>query len=149
MASEDAALCNLLGEKMIKGSCLCGGVQYQINEALGPIIYCHCRRCRKSSGSACVTSTEIHRAKFEVTQGKDLIKKYENPGAVDRFFCSHCGSQLYSERATTPLTMRLRLGTLDTEITERVSSHIFVGSKAEWHENQDEAIQYQERPIPL
>jgi hypothetical protein len=148
MASEDASLCNPVGVRMIKGSCLCGGVQYQINEALGPIIYCHCKRCRKSSGSACVTSTEIHRAKFEVTQGKEFIKKYENPGAVDRFFCSHCGSQLYSERAATPLTMRLRLGTLDTEITERVSSHIFVGSKAEWHEIQDEAVQYQERPMP-
>jgi len=44
--------------------------------------------------------------------------------------------------------MRVRLGTLDTAINERVSSHIFVGSKAEWHEIQDEAIQYQERPIP-
>jgi hypothetical protein len=149
VASEGAALSNYLGVRMIKGSCLCGGGQYQINEALGPMIYCHCNRCRKSSGSACVTPTEIHRAKFEVTQDKELIKKYKNPCAVDRFFCSHCGSQLYSERAATPLTMRLRLGTLDTEITERVSSHIFVGSKAEWHEIQDEAIQYQERPIPL
>ena len=134
---------------MIKGSCLCGGVQYQIHGALGPIIYCHCKRCRKSSGSAFVTSTEIHRANFEATQGQELIKKYENPGAVDRFFCAHCGSQLYSERTATPLTMRVRLGTLDTEITERVSSHIFVGSKAEWHEIQDEAIQHQERPTPL
>jgi hypothetical protein len=45
--------------------------------------------------------------------------------------------------------MRVRLGTLDTEITERVSSHIFVGSKAEWHEIQDDAIQHQERPKPI
>jgi hypothetical protein len=146
MASEDTIFCKHLGVLMIKGSCLCGGIQYQINDVLGPIIYCHCQRCRKSSGSACVTSTEIHRAKFEVIQGKELIKKFENPGAVDRFFCSHCGSQLYSERTATPLTMRIRLGTLDTKITERVSSHIFVGSKAEWHEIQDQAIQHQERP---
>ena len=84
---------------MIKGSCLCGQVQYQIHHGLGPIIYCHCRR-----------------------------------------------SQLYSERLTTPLTMRVRLGTLDDPITDRVSQHIFVGSKAEWHEITDDAIQYQERP---
>ena len=131
---------------MIKGSCLCGQVQYQIHHGLGPIIYCHCRRCRKSSGSAFVTSTEVLRANFQITQGADVIKKFPNPGAVDRFFCSQCGSQLYSERLTTPLTMRVRLGTIDDPITDRVSQHIFVGSKAEWHEITDDAIQYQERP---
>jgi hypothetical protein len=131
---------------MMQGSCLCGGVKYQIHNALGPIIYCHCRRCRKSSGSAFVTSTEIDRTDFEVLHGLELIKKYPNPGAVDRFFCSHCGSQLYSQRAATPEKMRVRLGTLDDPITEKVKMHIFVGSKAEWHEIQDEATQYQERP---
>jgi hypothetical protein len=134
---------------MMKGSCLCGGVQYQIHNALGPIIYCHCRRCRKSSGSAFVTSTEINRSDFEVLQGQELIKNYPNPGAVDRFFCSHCGSQLYSQRAATPEKMRVRLGTLDDSITEKVQMHIFVGSKAEWHEIQDEATQHLERPTPL
>ena len=131
---------------MIKGSCLCGEVQYQIQQELGPIIYCHCKRCRKSSGSAFVTSTEVLRANFKITQGSDFVKKYVNPGAVDRFFCSTCGSQLFSERAATPLTMRVRLGTIDDLITEKVQQHIFVGSKAEWHDIADDAPQYQERP---
>ncbi len=131
---------------MTRGSCLCGGIHYQIHHEIGPIIYCHCQRCRKSSGSAFVTSTEILRSNFEVTQGQDLIKKFENEGKVDRFFCSHCGSQLYSQRASTPLIMRVRLGTLDDNIDTKVSSHIFVGSKAEWHDILDDAIQHQERP---
>ena len=131
---------------MIRGSCLCGGIKYKIRHQLGPIIYCHCQRCRKSSGSAFVTSTEISRADFEVIEGQDLIKCYPNPGAVDRFFCAHCGSQLYSERETTPLIMRVRLGTLDDRISEKVGAHIFVGSKAEWHEILDDAIQHPERP---
>ena len=131
---------------MIRGSCLCGGIKYQIHNQLGPIIYCHCQRCRKSSGSAFVTSTEISRSDFEVIEGQDLIKRYPNPGSVDRFFCAHCGSQLYSQRETTPLIMRVRLGTLDDRISEKVGAHIFVGSKAEWHEILDDAIQHQERP---
>jgi hypothetical protein len=131
---------------MIRGGCLCGKVQYQIDHGMGPIIYCHCTRCRKSSGSAFVTSTEIKRANFHITAGQELIKKFVNPGAVDRFFCSECGSQLYSQRMATPEVMRIRLGTIDTVFEERVSAHIFVGSKAPWHEIADEAIQYQERP---
>jgi len=130
----------------IHGSCLCGEIEYQIHDQLGPIIFCHCQRCRKSSGSAFVTSTEILRSNFEVTKGQDLIKKFDNPGKVDRFFCSHCGSQLYSQRATTPLIMRVRLGTLDDTIDTRVSSHIYVGSKAEWFDILDDATQHQERP---
>jgi hypothetical protein len=42
--------------------------------------------------------------------------------------------------------MRVRLGTLDDRISEKVGAHIFVGSKAEWHEILDDAIQHQERP---
>jgi len=37
---------------MIPGSCLCGGVRFAIAKAVGPFELCHCRRCRKSSGSA-------------------------------------------------------------------------------------------------
>jgi hypothetical protein len=113
---------------------------------MGPIIYCHCTRCRKSSGSAFVTSTEIKRSSFRITQGQEFIKKFENPGAVDRFFCSECGSQLYSQREATPDVMRIRLGTIDTAFNERVSAHIFVGSKAQWSEIADDAPQYEERP---
>ena len=131
---------------MHTGSCLCGKIQYTIDGELGPIICCHCKRCRKSSGTAFVTSIPISRASFHVTAGKDLIKAYRNEGGVDRAFCFDCGSQLFSTRASTPDIMRIRLGTLDTPIHSKVSSHIFTASKAEWYDILDEAPQYAERP---
>ncbi|MCF8195201.1 MAG: GFA family protein [Polynucleobacter sp.] len=131
---------------MNQGSCLCGGITYQIQDEIGPIIYCHCQRCRKSSGSAFVTSTEILRSQFEVTAGHDLVQVYRVEGSLDRAFCQKCGSQLYSLRDATPKTMRVRMGTLDTVITKKVSSHIFVGSKASWDDILDTAPQYLERP---
>ena len=131
---------------MIRGSCLCNQVKFEIDHSLGPIIYCHCSRCRKSSGSAFVTSTEIKRSNFHITAGQHFVKKFPNPGAVDRFFCSECGSQLYSQREATPEVMRIRLGTIDTAFEDRVSAHIFVDSKAPWHDIADDAVQYAERP---
>lgn len=128
------------------GSCLCAGVHYQINNQFGPIIYCHCQRCRKASGSACVTSVEIQRSNFSITQGQDLVQCYENPGQVNRFFCRTCGSQLYSQRGATPDLMRVRLGTLDTKIEDKVLMHIFVDSKAEWDDILDSAPQHANRP---
>ncbi len=37
---------------MIRGSCLCGGVRFEIARAAGPFELCHCSKCRKVSGSA-------------------------------------------------------------------------------------------------
>lgn len=36
---------------MIRGSCLCGGVRFEITRFIGPFELCHCSRCRKASGS--------------------------------------------------------------------------------------------------
>jgi hypothetical protein len=37
---------------MMRGSCLCGGVRFEVDRAVGPFELCHCSRCRKASGSA-------------------------------------------------------------------------------------------------
>ena len=36
----------------MKGSCLCGGVVYEIDPPFKIFQYCHCSRCRKFTGSA-------------------------------------------------------------------------------------------------
>jgi hypothetical protein len=35
----------------IRGSCLCGGVTFEIDRACGPAEFCHCNRCRKLSAA--------------------------------------------------------------------------------------------------
>jgi len=40
----------------IRGSCLCGGVRFEIDRAVGPVEFCHCTRCRKVSGSSAFCS---------------------------------------------------------------------------------------------
>ena len=37
---------------MIRGSCLCGGVRYEIDGQIGPALNCHCSMCRKATGAA-------------------------------------------------------------------------------------------------
>ena len=44
---------------MLKGSCLCGKVRYQVSGPLGPMIYCHCSQCRKASGSTFTTNASV------------------------------------------------------------------------------------------
>jgi hypothetical protein len=37
---------------MLRGSCLCGGVRYEISGALSKALNCHCSMCRKAHGAA-------------------------------------------------------------------------------------------------
>ena len=62
---------------MFRGSCLCGGVRFEIERAVGPFELCHCTRCRKVSGSAYLTWLGVRREDFRLLQGADLIKTYE------------------------------------------------------------------------
>ena len=44
---------------MLKGSCLCGGIRYEIDAELKAVSNCHCGQCRKASGAAFGTGATI------------------------------------------------------------------------------------------
>jgi hypothetical protein len=33
------------------GGCLCGAVRYELRSPLRPVVACHCKMCRRASGS--------------------------------------------------------------------------------------------------
>ena len=39
-------------DSVVRGSCVCGGIGYEIRPPYLFFQYCHCSRCRKLSGSA-------------------------------------------------------------------------------------------------
>ena len=82
---------------MIRGSCLCGGVKFEVDRVVGPFELCHCNRCRKVSGSAFMAAVGVRRSDFRFLSGLDLIRSYEapvieTPPPYKVCFCSRCGS---------------------------------------------------------
>jgi len=130
---------------MLKGSCLCGAVAYQIDGEPEKVLMCHCEKCRKASGAAFATNGIVMADNFSVTRGKDDIAEYESTPGVFRRFCKNCGSPLYSMRPGREFVV-VRLGTLDSPMESRPSGHIFVGSKADWDIIHDDLPRYDERP---
>ena len=130
---------------MLHGSCLCGKVTYEITGEPGPIGVCHCQRCRKANGSAFNAVVPVNAANFRLLSG-DTLKKYESSPGVGRYFCGDCGSPIYSQRDAQPELLRVRIGTLDSALPGKPAVHIFVGSKASWHDIHDSAPQFDERP---
>ena len=133
---------------MYQGNCLCGAVQYELRGALGPIMLCHCSRCRSATGSAFAAVAPANSEELVVLAGKASIREFASSPGVSRFFCQSCGSPLFSKRADTPAVLRLRVGTIDADSlgSERAVAHLFVASKASWFQICDDLPQHAERP---
>lgn len=121
----------------MKGSCLCGEVRYEIRGDLIGINYCHCTQCRKASGSAFATNAAVRTEHFRVSSGNSLASYESSPGKK-RYFCSKCGSPIYSRSESTGETVYVRIGTLDEDPLRRPDVHIHVASKAPWYDILDD-----------
>jgi hypothetical protein len=127
-----------------KGSCLCGNVQYEIDGDLGDFGYCHCRSCRKASGTAHAANAPVKRAAFRLLGGSDTLREFESSPGKLRVFCSRCGSPIYAYLTSSPDDIRIRLGTLDTPFDKRPRAHTFVSDKADWEPIDDGVPQFPE-----
>src|SRR5580765_6566585 len=102
---------------MYEGSCLCGNGRYEISGELGAFGYCHCRSCRKASGSAHAANAPVDRAAFRLVSGADTLREFESSPGKLRAFCGRCGSPIYAYLAASRDVLRIRLGSLDTPFT--------------------------------
>jgi hypothetical protein len=116
---------------LLAGSCMCGGVTYEVDAAAGPIIHCHCQTCRKAHASAFSSISAVPRDKFRWTKGEELLIGYQSSPGKFRRFCSKCGSHILAERVGQP-TVMLRLGCLDTPMTDQPKAHIWRSEAASW-----------------
>lgn len=121
---------------MIRGSCLCGGVRFEIERAAGPFELCHCSRCRKVSGSGFLAWLGVRREDFRLLQGEELIRTYERPiseapPAYRTSFCGHCGSPVPNPSDREPW-LEMPAGSLDDDPMARPDKHIYIEFKAPW-----------------
>jgi hypothetical protein len=128
---------------MYKGQCLCGKVSIQINGDISDIIHCHCSLCRKNSGTAYATNGFINSADLNIISGTKNLTTFTYKPGRNRHFCTTCGSPVYSSNAQDPDRYRLRLGILESDISERPESHNFITSKANWEDLDADLPQYE------
>jgi len=127
---------------MIRGSCLCGSVSFEVRGKVSPIQTCHCSRCRKTTGSAFSASLMCASKNFVWLRGQDNVTSFQLPSGFLHAFCKSCGSP-----TPTPLvagkTIPFPAGCLDDDPGTRVIWHTFVGSKAPWFEITDDTPQHE------
>jgi hypothetical protein len=74
------------------------------------------------------------------------VRGFRSSPPVERTFCDRCGSRLTFGFDGLPEALWVAAGTLDDDPGLRPQAHIFVGSKAVWHEIADDLPRFEEYP---
>ena len=117
----------------LSGGCICGAVTYEITGEPRAFYHCHCKRCRKSSGTGHASNIILTPESVEWTSGEDLIGRFKVPDAA-RFgtvFCTRCGSPL-PRIAPDQSYAVVPAGSLDTEAPIGPTARIMWDSRVEW-----------------
>ncbi len=117
----------------LRGSCLCGAVQYEISGAPTKFYHCHCKRCRKATGTGHASNLLVKPGSIKWLKGEELIKGYKVPEAI-RFtnrFCSVCGGRVPRYVPETDFIV-IPAGSLDSEPAIQPQARIFWDSRANW-----------------
>ena len=110
---------------VVRGSCLCGGVKYEITGPLMRSGHCHCSNCRKAHGAAFRSRARVRVEDFKWVQGEALVKYFESSPGFNRGFCSVCGSPIVNRPDRTP-ELGIALGGLDDHPGARPERHFFI-----------------------
>jgi len=130
---------------MVKGSCLCGEIQYEVELVPEKIFNCHCSQCRKSHGAAFATQAFAKGETLNFIKGEALISEYQSGRGV-RAFCGNCGSRLMNYATDKSLYLSIALSTLDTETEQGPIAHAFTSFKAKWHTPATDIPSFDEMP---
>ena len=133
---------------MYSGSCLCGGVQFNVKSELEPIQVCHCSQCRKAQGAPFATNIPVAALAFQLICGGELLTEFESSPGKKRVFCSRCGSPIYSSKDTLAGVVRLRAGLINEPLETKPIAHFYTASKCNWWSINDDLPQFPEAYIP-
>lgn len=118
----------------ITGNCLCGKVEYEIENWFEIFYLCHCAQCQKISGSIHVANLFGSKDKFRWLSGEHNIKRYDYPEReFTNAFCRECGCGVpYLNQSGTAIVVRS--GTLNGEPRFKNLIKIFYSERTEWSE---------------
>lgn len=117
----------------MKGSCLCGTVAYEVTSPVKVFQYCHCSRCRKTSGTAHAANLFVAADQFRLISGADNIAAFKPEGAkyFISHFCKTCGSKVPKDEGEKYVL--IPAGGLDDDPGIKPLQSIYWGSRAPWY----------------
>lgn len=129
---------------MIRASCLCGSIRFELAGELQAPRYCYCVHCTKFAGTS-PASWIMARRRDIVRSTNGDVTRFDS-GRGNRCFCTACGSPVWFESKDDDDVVMLPLGVLDDADIPPPRMHIWVSSKPGWCAIHDELPQYARGP---
>lgn len=129
---------------MIRGSCHCGAVKYEIRGRLLMFAHCHCPDCRKYTGSAFASVLATESEGFRIVSGESHLTEYPSSPGKHRYFCRTCGGRIHLRADHRPGMVFLQAGSLDDDPHMKPQAHFWTSVKAPWHDISDALPQHPE-----
>ena len=131
----------------LEGSCLCGGVRFEVSEPFLTVSQCHCASCKKISGGTGTVSGRARAEAIRVLEGKELLRSFQPAEGSAKTFCRECGSNLFGGGWPASEQASVRLSAIDTFFDRKPGAHIFVRSVAPWEVLPEDGMpRHEERP---
>jgi hypothetical protein len=128
----------------LRGSCLCGGVKFELTQAPETLRYCHCESCKKLSGGAATVNARVPSTAIHILEGDDLLQTFQPAEGSAKTFCLACGSNLFGGGWPESETASVRASAIDDPFEARPSVHIFVRSVAAWEALPEDGLERHE-----
>jgi hypothetical protein len=117
----------------VKGRCLCGAVQFEIDFPARWAWHDHSRASRQAHGAAYATYVGSWRKRFRVTKGEKEITRFEDPASKTvRSFCARCGTPLFYERPRSPHMVNISRALFESRTGRQPLYHIGIQELQEW-----------------
>ncbi len=129
----------------MKGSCLCGQIEYEVKKLNSIIKHCSCRTCRKAHSAAFNTGAAVRVEDFVWLKGEALLSRFESSPGNHRCFCSNCGSQLIKTMAGSS-NIVLRVASLDDDPGQVPEQRIWCSHEVPWLDYRSDLPRYEEWP---
>lgn len=124
---------------LLRGSCLCGVIGFQVSEPFKVIQHCHCTRCRRGRAAAFATNGFTSPEGVRFTRGDDHLQVYRHKEAryFAQVFCVTCGSKMPRHCPERQIAI-VPFGALDDDPGRPAERHVFAASKVPWDEITDQ-----------
>ncbi|MEM6625763.1 MAG: GFA family protein [Pseudomonadota bacterium] len=114
---------------MVKGECLCGDVEFAIEQPKH-LDVCHCGMCRRWNGGPYLGVDFRGEVRFDKS---DSLKWYESSEWATRGFCANCGTSLFYRLKDDPDFWSISAGALDLPDDVSIEKEIFIDEKPDYY----------------
>jgi hypothetical protein len=126
----------------LHGTCLCGGVKFEVDAEPESLRVCHCTSCKKLAGSGATVNFGAPADAIRIVAGEDLLQSFTPPDGSAKTFCRVCGTNLFGAGWPESGRASVRVPTIEDPVDAKVGVHLFVRSLAPWEMLPDDGAQH-------